>query len=128
MGRKSYELAQSMGDNPMPGFPSLKEYVFSTTLKEVKPGVVLIKEDIASTVEKIKKEKGKDIWLFGGAGLTASLLAHHLVDEIGLAVHPVLLGSGKPHFSGIKERRQLRLVDSKTYTTGLVFLTYTFND
>ncbi len=125
IGRKSYELALTMGDNPMPGFPKLKEYVFSNTLKEVKSGAVLVKGDIQSEVKKIKKENGKDIWLFGGASLTSSLLKYKLIDEIGLAVHPILLGGGKPLFSDIKERINLRLVDSKTYPAGLVSLTYT---
>lgn len=125
IGRKSYELALTMGDNPMPGFPKLKEYVFSNTLKEVKSGAVLVKGDIQSEVKKIKKENGKDIWLFGGASLISSLLKYKLIDEIGLAVHPILLGGGKPLFSDIKERINLRLVDSKTYPAGLVSLTYT---
>src|SRR5919205_1173324 len=61
MGRKSYELALSMGDAEMPGFPKLTEYVFSTTLNEVKPGAVLIKENIEAEVKRIKNEPGKDI-------------------------------------------------------------------
>lgn len=125
IGRKSYELALTMGDNPMPGFPKLKEYVFSNTLKEVKAGAVLVTGDIESEVKKIKMDVGKDIWLFGGASLTSSLLKSNLIDEIGLAVHPVLLGGGKPLFSDIRERINLTLVDSKSYSSGLVSLTYT---
>src|SRR6187549_3498793 len=54
MGRKTYELAVSMGDNSMPGFPKMKEYVFSRTLKTVKPGAYLISENIDAEVKKIK--------------------------------------------------------------------------
>jgi len=75
-------------------------------------------------VEKIKKEKGKDIWLFGGAGLTSSLLNFGLVDELVLAVHPVLLGSGKPLCKGINERITLNLLETKSFSSGLVALTY----
>lgn len=124
LGRKSYELALSMGDQTMPGFPKLKEYVFSNTLKEAKKDVVIVSGDIGKEVEKIKKEQGKDIWLFGGANLTASLMNLGLVDEIGLAVHPILLGGGKPLFNDIKERVHLSLTDMKTYSTGLVSLVY----
>lgn len=124
-GRKSYELTLTMGDNGSIGFPKLKEYIFSTTLDKVKEGATLIKGDIKTEVEKIKNEKGKDIWLFGGAGLTTSLLNLGLVDELSLAVHPILLGSGKPLFSNIKDRINLTLVDTKTFSTGLVSLTYT---
>lgn len=123
MGRKSYEMAQSMGEAP-PGFPKLKEYIFSTTLTEIKAGAVLIKTNIKEEIEKIKKEKGKDIWLFGGASLTTSLINLGVVDEISLAVHPVILGAGKPLFSNINGRVHLKLTDSKTYSTGLVSLTY----
>jgi dihydrofolate reductase len=125
MGRKSYELTQSMGDAVMGDFPKLKEYVFSTTMKEAKPEVVLIKEDIAAAVTRIKNEPGKDIWLFGGASLTTSLLNLGLVDEIILAVHPIILGSGKQLFNNIDKRVSLTLTDTKTYSSGLVMLTYT---
>ena len=128
-GRKSYELVLSMEESTegtgMPGFPQLKEYVFSTTLKEVKPGVILIRDDIETAVKHIKNEPGKDIWLFGGASLTASLMKMGLVDEISLAVHPIILGSGKPLFGQLTERIPLALVDTKTYSSGLVAMTYT---
>jgi dihydrofolate reductase len=125
MGRKTYELTLTMGDAAMPGFPKLKEYVFSTTLKDIKPGAILIKDNIEAEVKRIKNGPGKDIWLFGGAGLTASLLNLGLVDEINLAVHPIILGGGKPLFSNIKQRVALTLTDTKTYSSGLVALTYT---
>ncbi|MBD0333597.1 MAG: dihydrofolate reductase family protein, partial [Chitinophagaceae bacterium] len=67
---------------------------------------------------------GKDIWLFGGASLTTSLMNLGLVDELSLAVYPILLGSGKPLFHNIKDRTNLMLVDTKTYSTGLISLTY----
>ena len=127
IGRKSYDLTLSMGDEAMPDFPKLTEYVFSTTLKEVKPGAILINGDIEAEVNRIKNEPGKDIWLFGGANLTASLLNLGLIDEIGLAVHPIILGSGKPLFSNIKGRIPLKLIDTKTYSSGLVYLTYTLS-
>jgi dihydrofolate reductase len=125
MGRKSYEQILSMGDVTMPGFPKLKEYVFSNTLNTVKKDYVLVRGDIAGQVNRIKDEPGKDIWLWGGAGLTASLMNLGMVDEISLAVHPILLGSGKYLFSRIDHRIQLDLVDTKSYSTGLVSLTYT---
>ena len=127
IGRKTYEIAQSaqsMGEGGGPGFPKFKEYIFSTTLDKVKDGATLIKGDIKNEVEKIKKEKGKEIWLFGGAGLTTSLMNYGLVDELSLAVHPILLGNGKPLFNNIKDKIKLTLVNTKTYSTGLVCLTY----
>jgi len=125
MGRKTYELALAMEGEIPAGFPKMKEYVFSKTLKKVKEGVILIKGNIKKEVEKIKKEKGRDIWLFGGAELISSLMNLQLVDEIILAVHPVILGGGKALFKEIKERTWLTLTDHKIYPSGLVFLTYT---
>lgn len=127
IGRKSYEMTQAIGDSFGEGFPKFKEYIFSTTLEKVKDEAVLITGDIKTEVLKIKKEKGKDIWLFGGAGLTTSLINLGMVDEISLAVHPILLGEGKPLFKDTLHRIPLNLLDTKTYSTGLVSLTYALN-
>lgn len=124
IGRKSYEMTLTMTDSGGGGFPKLKEYIFSTTLDKVKTGATLIKDDIKAEVEKIKNEKGKDIWLWGGAGLTTSLLNLGLVDELSLAVHPIILGAGKPLFHDLNQRIDLKLIDTKTYSTGLVTLVY----
>ena len=123
VGRRTYEMSLGI-EGGGSGFPKFKEYVFSTTLREVKKDAILIKHNIKTAVEEIKNEKGKDIWLFGGAGLTTSLMNLDLVDEISLAVHPVLLGSGKALFNNIKKKINLNLIDTKTYSTGLVSLTY----
>jgi dihydrofolate reductase len=124
IGRKSYELMLSMGDEVMPGFPRLEEYVFSTTLKDVKPGATLVQRDAEGEVERLKSQPGKDMWLFGGASLITTLLNANLVDEIILAVHPIILGAGKPLFIDIKGRKPLKLIGSKAYETGLVMLNY----
>ena len=123
VGRKTYEMSSEMEGGPE-GFPKFKEYIFSTTLDKVKDGAILIRGDTKIEVEKIKKEKGKDIWLFGGAGLTTSLLNLGLVDELSLAVYPILLGGGKALFNNIKDRISLKLLGTKTYSTGTISLTY----
>jgi len=123
MGRKTYEMAATVGDGGT-GFSKMKSYVFSTTLDSVNKDAILIKGDIKNEVEKIKSENGKDIWLFGGAGLTASLMNLGLIDYMWLAVHPILLGGGKPLFCNIKKRINLRLIDTQTYDTGLVSVVY----
>jgi dihydrofolate reductase len=123
VGRKTYEMSLGM-ESGSARFPKFKEYIFSTTLDKIKDGATLINGDIKAQVQEIKKEKGKDIWLFGGAGLTTSLLNLGLVDELSLNVHPILLGGGKPLFNNIKDRIKLTLVDTKTFSTGLVSLTY----
>jgi dihydrofolate reductase len=125
MGRKSYELTQAVQGELPPGFPQLKEYIFSNTLDTVKDGCVLLKGDIKTKVEVIKNSEGKDIWLFGGAGLISELMNLELVDEMTLAVHPVIIGGGTALFKNIKERTWLNLTDTKTYPSGLLMLTYT---
>src|SRR5215203_3547312 len=125
VGRKTYEMSSEMEGGPA-GFPKFKEYVFSTTLDKVKDGATLIKGNTKAEVEKIKKEKGKDIWLFGGARLTTSLMNLGLIDELSLAVYPVLLGGGKPLFNNVKDKIYLTLLDARTFLTGVVSLTYSF--
>lgn len=127
IGRKSYELALSMGGSAPPGFPSLKEYVFSNTLDKVEGDRVLVRsDDLAKKVNEIKNSPGKDIWLYGGASLTTALMNLDLIDKMALAVHPILLGSGKPLFQNIAERKKLELINSQTYPSGLVMLSYRF--
>jgi dihydrofolate reductase len=121
LGRKSYELVKTMGGPP---FPNKKMYVFSTTLKKADQEVFIINGDIKKEVEKIKMEKGKDIWLFGGSSLTTSFLNTGLIDEFSLAVHPILLGSGKHLFTNITNRIPLKLMAAQTYSSGLVSLMY----
>lgn len=123
VGRKTYEMSLGMNGGGA-GMPKMKEYIFSTTLDSVKKGAILMKGNIKDEVDKIKKEKGKDIWMFGGANLTTSLMNLGLIDELWLAVHPILLGNGKPLFSGIKDRIHLQLTNSETYSSGLVSLKY----
>jgi dihydrofolate reductase len=127
IGRKSYEVMQSLGEEASAGFPKMKEYVFSNTLDQVKPGATLVKGDAAEAVRNILQKPGKDIWLFGGASLTAYFLEHGLVDQLWLSVHPILLGSGKRLFPECDHRRLLHLTATKTYNTGLVSLTYDFS-
>ena len=101
MGRKSYELVKTMGDEL---YSDKKMYVFSKTLKELALGEELIAENLEKEVTKIKHAAGKDIWLFGGASLISSFVNLQLIDEFMLAVHPIILGGGKPLFTAINNR------------------------
>jgi dihydrofolate reductase len=128
IGRKSYEMLQQYADSnngeTVPGMPAMTEYIFSRTLTSVKKGAVLISEDCITEARKIKEQPGKDIWLYGGASLTDALLKEGLVDELWLSVHPILLGSGKPLFRENDSRIPIRLLECKTYESGLVSLRY----
>lgn len=123
MGRKSYELSKQMGgENPWKGVTT---YVFSKTLKKIDdPDVILLSGSLHEEVEAIRKTPGKDIWLFGGAELTASLMNANLVNEFWLAVHPILLGDGKSLYPHLSERKNLKLIEHQIYDNGLVSLRY----
>lgn len=128
IGRKSYEMAQqyadSNGGETVTGMPIMKEYVFSNTLTSVKKGAVLISKDSITKARRIKEQPGKDIWLFGGASLTDTLIKEGLVDELWLSVHPILLGSGKRLFRENDTRHIMTLLECKAYDSGLVSLRY----
>jgi dihydrofolate reductase len=125
-GRKTYEVclatqSASKQNNP---FAHMKHYVFSKTLKSGAEGFTIINGDLEKEVIKIKSEPGKDIAVFGGAELVSSLINLNLIDELVLAICPVVLGKGKPFFINIKERKNYRLKEVKSYASGLVSLTY----
>ena len=128
IGRKSYEIAQQYADSnngeAIPGMPPLTEYVFSKTLTSVKEGAILIAGDSIAEARRIKSLPGKDIWLFGGASIYDAMKKEGLVDELWMSVHPILLGSGKLLFREQEGRTTLRLLESKTYETGLVSVRY----
>jgi len=127
-GRKTYEellrmqAKSEMQKNP---FAHMKHYVFSKSLSQVDPGFILIKGDTEKEVKKIKGDPGKEIAIFGGGVLMSSLINLGLVDELVLAICPVLLGGGKPFFINISPRRRFIHKETVTYSSGLVTLTYT---
>ncbi len=113
-----------MGGN---SYGNSKVYIFSNTLTKVDKPFQLINKNVKKTVDHIKKEEGKDITLFGGGELLTSLLNLDLVDEISLAVIPVILGKGIPFVREVNKRISLTLVKSKTYSNGTVELSYEIN-
>ncbi|MFC2083613.1 dihydrofolate reductase family protein, partial [Bacteroidota bacterium] len=120
-GRKSYELILNMEKDP---FPDQLKCVFSRTLKKVGGKSTLICHSAEQEVKKIINKEGKDIWLSGGSNLICNLINADLVDEMQLVVHPLLLGKGKPLFEEIKVRTYFKRINAKTYSSGLVQLTY----
>src|SRR5262245_51333794 len=107
---------------------SRPKYVASTTLRDPTwAGTTVLTEDVAEQVAKLKQEPGGPILVIGSANLAQMLLAHDLVDEYQLWLHPVVLGSGKQLFAHHDRSHgpvQLRFVDSIVTGGGLVILTY----
>lgn len=132
-GRKSYDLwgqftpdiEQSDAEKEMwEAVHSKEKYVFSRSQKAFDPKAIFINDNILEEVGKIKKRPGKDIWLYGGASLITTFINLGLVDEFRLSVHPVILGEGKPLFIDIKQRLNMELVNSRTFSSGVVRLDY----
>lgn len=103
---------------------SKKKIVFSATVAETGGPVQYISRNIEAEIKKLKQESGKDMWLYGGAGLISTFINLGLVDEYRLSVHPVVLGAGKPLFEGLQKRARLKLKDVRTYSSGVVQLKY----
>jgi dihydrofolate reductase len=124
MGRRTYEVAlRSMqGKSPYPG---MKNYVFSKTLKpEAHRNITLVASDAAEFVRRLKEEPGKEICLMGGGEFAKSMFDAGLIDEIGLNIHPVLLGSGIPLFRGMDQQIDLELAECSTFKNGCVCVRY----
>ncbi len=123
LGRRTYELTQSPGAPPWP--PGISVYVFSRTLRPGDhPGVTVVADDLEQTVAALRARPGKDIWLFGGASLCASLLDVRLLDTVEVAVMPVLLGGGMPLVAALARRAKLTLTDHEASRVGAVRLRY----
>jgi dihydrofolate reductase len=120
-GRRSYEAALKMGSKPTKG---ITNYVFSNTLKKAEGNFVLINGDIEAKVYALLQEEGKDIAVFGGASLLASLLNLKLVDELSISFIPVLLGKGKPMVDVLNEKVWLQFDSSKRYGNGTLTVRY----
>lgn len=97
--------------------------VFSRTLTEVGANARLVRDDLEGEVRRLKAQPGKNISV-GGAGLAASLMALGLVDEYSVYIHPVILGGGKPMFPQLRHKIDLRLVETETFGSGVVRLSY----
>jgi dihydrofolate reductase len=131
-GRKTYQTMAafwpSQPDDDMfaATLNGLPKYVASTTLSEPLEwdNSTLLQSDVAKAVAELKEQNGKDIVVLGSGELVQTLIENDLVDEFGLMIHPVVLGSGKRLFLDGNPKRALRLIRSTTSTTGVVIASY----
>ena len=123
IGRKTYDVMTSLaGSGAIPG---LDVIVFSRTrAPEVLPGVRIVSDDPQQVVADLKRQPGRDIWLFGGGSLFRSLLDAGLVDTVEVAVMPVLLGSGTPLLPPGASTRLVLGGHTVLPSTGIVVLSY----
>lgn len=102
---------------------SKEKFVFSSQIKHDNKAT-FINTDIAHKVNEIKKQGGKDIWLYGGANLIKTFIELNLIDIYRISLHPMALGNGKPLFENLKERIELSLINTNIFKSGVVQLIY----
>jgi dihydrofolate reductase len=132
MGRVTYEGMAAFWPNQPGGTPmvdyinSVPKYVVSGTLEETLGwnNSTLIEGDVAEEIARLKRQPREDITILGSGVLVRSLLADGLLEELRLMVHPVVLGGGKRLFEEGGDLKALELVESKTFGTSVVYLTY----
>jgi dihydrofolate reductase len=104
---------------------SVPKVVFSRTLTHSDwNNTTIVSENVPQTVSKLKEQPGGDIFVFGSADFSATLIEHDLVDEYRFGINPILLGSGVPFFKGSSHAHKLRLIETKPLNSGLVILHY----
>jgi dihydrofolate reductase len=132
LGRRTYEEwaafwpTQSSEDNPMAqAINTTPKFVASTTLDEVSwENSTLLQGNVAEAVSQLKRQPGKDISISGSATLVRSLLADGVLDELRLMIHPLVVGRGRRLFEDGAAQTPLELVESHTFTTGVLNLAY----
>jgi dihydrofolate reductase len=105
-------------------FRNMTRIVFSRTLDRVEGNAILIKENIAEEVSKLKQQPGRDLILICGPELLSTFIQLGLIDEYKILVCPVALGEGKPLFRDIEDVLQLRLLRTRVFNSGAVLLDY----
>lgn len=137
LGRVTYELMAAYWPTPSSAaenkfitskMNNLPKVVFSKTLSSLAwQNSSLVKENITQEIRELKNEPGKDMVLFGGAEIASVLMRAGLIDEYRIIVNPVVLGSGTPLFKNITEKIDLKLRETKVFSSGNVMLRYRYN-
>jgi dihydrofolate reductase len=132
LGRRTYEDFASVWphmpeENPFTAvMNNFRKHVASTTLEEPLSwnNSTLLGGDAAEAVASLREQPGNDLVILGSGELVQSLMQHNLIDRYVLLIHPLVLGSGRRLFPDGGPSVPLRLVDTKTTTTGVVIATY----
>lgn len=130
LGRKTYEIfaahwPHATDDPAAEPLNKATKYVASRTLKKVDwQNSQLIKGDVAQEVATLKRGDGPEIQVHGSANLIQTLLKNNLIDLYRLWIFPLVLGAGKRLFAEGTIPAGLKLVDSKTATTGVIIATF----
>jgi dihydrofolate reductase len=133
-GRITYQLMadywttkQAREDDPIVAelMNSLPKYVFSKTLKAVEwSNTQLMRGEAVNEMEALKKQPGKDLFIFGSANLSKTFIQNKLIDEFRIMINPIILGRGIPLFTNRGEYLKMNLINSKTFRNGNILLDY----
>jgi dihydrofolate reductase len=133
-GRITYELMASYWPTPLAsendpvvaeGMNSMPKVVFSRTLDRVSwNNTKLLKGDLAAEIRTMKREPGPGMVILGSGSIVSQLALEGLIDEFQLVVNPVVLGTGRTMFDGIKEKLALKLTKTRAFGNGNVLLSY----
>ena len=136
-GRISYEMwgnyqpdesASAKLKDAYASLHSKTKYVFSKSKTNDDTNAKYINGDVEARVREIQQQPGGNIWLYGGGELVTTFINLGLIDVYRLAVHPVILGAGKPLFTNLQNRTNLKLSDVKKGHADVLLLTYTRAD
>jgi len=133
-GRKTYQLmaaywptAEGIKDNPVIAdlMNQIDKIVFSKSLEKAHwDHARVISEGLLDEVKKLKSIPGKDVFIFGSADLSSTLIDHDLIDEFRIMINPLILGNGTPMFQNITAKIDLQLLKTKVFGNGNVLLNY----
>jgi dihydrofolate reductase len=104
--------------NPLP------KVVFSTTLSAVQGTARLASGGLTEEIERLRADPGEGDIAIGGATLAAEAAAAGLIDEYRTMIYPVMVGGGTPFFPHRERRVDLELVETRTFSSGVVYLRY----
>lgn len=117
----------AMQHNPVvaEGMNRMPKVVFSKTLEKPSwSNTIVINQDLAGAVRKLKSETGPGMAILGSGTIVSQLAAENLIDEYQVAVVPVVLGAGRTMFEGIKQKLNSKLTKFRSFANGKVFLSY----
>ena len=137
-GRVTYDMMQSYwpkaGEKPNASkhdkehsawYNKVSKVVLSKTISETGlQNTTVISDQLADNINKIKQQDGKNMLIFGSPAASQSLLNEGLIDEFWLFINPIILGQGMPLFINVTETTKLKLVESKTFSCGVIALHY----
>jgi dihydrofolate reductase len=127
-GRKTYDVALDFQKKGVPGSAfdtKVKNYVFTRNARPTPlPGIEFVKEPVKAFATRLRKGKGKDIWMMGGAEIIASFLDDKEIDEFMIHMIPTFIGEGIPLIAPRQRTVLLKLISSTKFVDGVVKLHY----